>query len=215
MDPREPEVRRVLGRYLTEVIETFNLCPWARAARDKGELEIRVMFGTPTADEVCAVAAEVLAVPTMRVSMIAFPEAPLRSRDLRAFRDEINKRTPAGIADFHPDAGLDLLTPARLVSYLRRSPDPMLQLVPLRVLEAARAAPPPPDRAQQAAMLGGRAAPHKPAIADRIARANHATALAEHAAIAAALDAIALDRRASYAAAGISATTSRSRSSRS
>lgn len=193
----EAEVRRILGRYLTEVIERYNLCPWARSARTSGELEIRVMFGRPTADEVCAVALEILAVPTMRVGMIVFPEAPLRSRDLRAFRDVILKHAPAGIADFHPDASYDALTPARLVSYLRRSPDPMLQLVPLAILDAVRTPTYVADAAAQLAMLDG-THPAVEDIGDRIAATNHATVTAKHAEVVVALDAIHADRARSY-----------------
>jgi hypothetical protein len=57
-------------------------------------------------------------------------------------------------------------------------------------------------------MLGGHAAPPRPAAARRIADANHATARRDHAAITAALDAIAADRRAAYARAGIAKTPS-------
>jgi hypothetical protein len=42
------------------------------------------------------------------------------------------------IADFHPDAPADLGSPARLVPFIRRSPDPTLQLVRHSVLLAAR-----------------------------------------------------------------------------
>jgi hypothetical protein len=103
-----------------------------------------------------------------------------------------------------------------LVPFLRRSPDPMLQLVPLALIDDARAtrAAAPAGRAQQAQMLGGHAAltrePHRE-LADDIAAANHATVAAAHAAIAAALDDIAADRRAAYARVGISSARRSSR----
>lgn len=193
----EAEVRRILGRYLTEVIERFNLCPWARSARTSGELEIRVLFGTPSAEEVVKTALEILAVPTMRVGMIVFPEAPVRGRELRAYRDEILKVAPAGIADFHPDANYDALTPARLVSYLRRSPDPMLQLVPLAILDGVRTPTYVADAAAQLAMLDGTHPPVED-IGDRIAATNHATVTAKRDEVMAALDAIHEDRARSY-----------------
>jgi hypothetical protein len=203
MDARELEVRRVLDRYLVEVIEAYNLCPWARGARQSGELVIAILWGSPTVDEVCAAAAAALATPGMRVAMLSFPEAPLVARDLRAFRDAILARTPAGIADFHPDAELDLLTPARLVSFLRRSPDPMLQLVPLAILDAVRTPAFVPDLAQQTAMLDG-THPSTEDIGDKIAAVNHATVTRDAAAIIARLADIAADRAASYARVGIS-----------
>jgi hypothetical protein len=42
------------------------------------------------------------------------------------------------MADFHPHAALDAETPARLVAFIRRSPDPTIQLVRRTVLNAAR-----------------------------------------------------------------------------
>ena len=203
MDAREVEVRRVLERYLVEVIEAYNLCPWARGSRQNGELVIQILWGTPTPDEVCAAAARALGTPGMRVAMLLFPEAGATGRELRAYRDAILKVTPAGIADFHPDAALDLLTPARLVSFLRRSPDPMLQLVPLAILDSVRTPVFVPDAAQQAAMLDGT---HPPTIdiGDKIAATNHATVSRDAAAIGALLDDIAADRAASYARVGIS-----------
>ena len=111
----------------------------------------------------------------------------------------------AGVAHFHPDAPLDLATAARLVPFLRRSPDPMLQLVPFAVLDAVRPAASIVDRTYQAAMIqGGYVA--KPDLADRIADTNHATVSAQRAAILATLDDITRDRLASYARAGISAS---------
>ena len=36
---RAAEVRRILERYLVEVVERHALCPWARSARERGELD--------------------------------------------------------------------------------------------------------------------------------------------------------------------------------
>lgn len=201
---RNAEVRRVLDRYLVEVVEAYNLCPWARAARTNGELVTHIFWGTPTHAEVCAVAATVMAIPTMRVAMLLFPEMRPSSRELRGFRDEILKQTPAGIADFHPEAELDMLTPSRLVSFLRRSPDPLLQLVPLSILDGVRTPVFVADLAQQQAMLDGT---HPPTldIGDRIADANHATVKGATDAIVAKLADIAADRATSYARVGIAA----------
>jgi len=118
---------------------------------------------------------------------------------LRALRDRVAARLPrAGVAEFHPRAALDLASPARLVPFLRRAPDPLLQLVPLAILDAVRGGAPVAPRAQQAAILGGIAAAPKPDAASRIAAANHATASARAAEIEAILDDIARDRARSY-----------------
>lgn len=201
---RSAEVLRILERYLVEVVERYELCPWARAARLGGEIAMDVVWGAPSEDDWVAAAGALLARPETRVAMVVAPELVIAPAALRAVRDRVAARLPrAGIADFHPDAALDLATPARLVPFLRRAPDPLLQLVPLALLDAVRAAPPLADRAAQARLLGGVGAPPRPGAAERIATANHATVGAHGAAIEAALEDIAADRAVAYARAGI------------
>ena len=203
---KSAEARRILTRYLVEVVERHELCPWARTARERGELAVGIVWGTPSFEAWRGEAARLLAAPATRVAMVVAPELDISRGELAALRDRIAAALPdAGVAEFHPDAALDLTTPARLVPFLRRSPDPLLQLVPLTLIDAVRAAPPIADLARQAAMLSGHAAPSRPALAARIAAANHATVTAVHAELAAVLDAIAADRRASYARLGITA----------
>lgn len=201
---RRAEVMRVLDRYLVEVVERYQLCPWARSAREGGELAADIVWGTPTLDDWLARAQRLLAQPATRVAMVVAPELAITLPALRAVREQVAARIPgAGVAEFHPDARLDLTSPARLVPFTRRSPDPLLQLVPLTLLESVRAAPPVAARSHQAQMLGGHVPPPRADTPDRIAAANHATVAAAHAAITATLDDIALDRARSYARAGI------------
>src|SRR5215510_7766071 len=173
------EVIRILERYLVEVVERHELCPWAHAARERGEIAVGILWGAPPAGAWVSEAARLLALPQARVAMVVAPELAIARAEFGALRDAVAARIPwAGVAEFHPDAALDLATPARLVPFLRRSPDPMLQLVPLALLDAVRAAAPPVPRAQQAAMLGGLAEPPRPELASQIAAANHATVVA-------------------------------------
>ena len=158
MDARTAEVRRLLDRYLVEVVEAYALCPWAKPARLAGEIAVDVVFGAPDAAAFATAATALLARAETRVAMVVAPELAVDPAALRAIRDRVAALIPdAGVADFHPHAGLDLASPARLVPFLRRSPDPMLQLVPLAILENVRAAPPVADRAMQAQILGGAA----------------------------------------------------------
>jgi hypothetical protein len=201
---RSAEVMRVLERYLVEVVERYELCPWARAARERGELAVGVLWGEPAVDAWIAEGTRLLVAPGTRIAMVVAPELAIARDALGAVRDAVAARMPAaGVAEFHPAAELDLATPPRLVPFLRRSPDPMLQLVPLAIIDAVRAGEPMPGLAQQASILGGRAEPPRRDVAVRIAEANHARVTRDRAAIAAALDDIAADRRAAYARAGI------------
>jgi hypothetical protein len=204
---KSTEVLRVLERYLVEVVERHALCPWARSAREGNELVVGIMWGAPSLEHWLAEARRLLAAPNARVAMVIAPELGLSHAAFAQLRDRVAAQVPmAGIAAFHPRAPLDLATPARLVPFLRRSPDPLLQLVPLALLDTVRSAPPVAGLAQQAVMLAGHAASSRPGIAERIAAANHATVLRAHAEIAATLDDIAADRRAAYARVGITAS---------
>jgi hypothetical protein len=198
------EVRRLLDRYLVEIVEAYDLCPWARPARLGGELAVEVLWGAPDDDDFVFHAEQLLMREETRVAMIVAPELLVTPAELHAIRDHVVSRVPsAGVADFHPEAPLDLVSPARLVPFLRRSPDPLLQLVPLELLRAVRASPPVADLATQAAILRGTASPPRADVADAIAATNHTRVLADTDAITATLEAIAADRRTSYARAGI------------
>jgi hypothetical protein len=204
------EVRRLLDRYVVEIVETYELCPWAKPARVGGELAVAVLWGTPGLEAWVDAAEGLLAQPATRVAMVVAPELAASPGELRAIRDRVAARVPtAGVADFHPDAALDLASPPRLVPALRRSPDPLLQLVPLALLDSVRAPPPAVDRSEQAQMLGGRASAPRGDVADRIAVTNHERIARDAAAFTAVLDDIAADRRRSYARVGIAINTSR------
>ncbi|MBA3456266.1 MAG: hypothetical protein H0T42_24410 [Deltaproteobacteria bacterium] len=207
---RRTEVLRILSRYLVEVVEAYDLCPWARRARERGELQIDIVWGTPTIGE-WVTACEALSVHKQApVAMVVAPELVIGAGKLHDLRNDVSNRIQsAGIAEFHPEAPLDLLTPARLVPYLRRSPDPLLQLVPLSLLASVRGDSPTVDRMHQVQALGGVAVPPRRDAGDRIADDNHATVSAAHAAITSTLEDIAEDRRRSYELVGISASRTR------
>lgn len=198
------EVRRILDRYVVEVVERFDLCPWAKSARLGDEVGVEVLWGEPSVDAWVAAGRAALAREGARIAMVVAPESALTVPQLRAVRDQVTTAIPqTGVAHFHPDSPLDLASPARLVPFLRRSPDPLLQLVPLELLESVRTQQVPIDRSLQLQMLGGYSTVPRGDIADRIAEANHARVSAEQADVMSTLAAIIEDRRASYARAEI------------
>jgi hypothetical protein len=209
-DPRLAEVHRLLERYLVEVVEAYELCPWARGARLGGELAVDVLWGAPALPAWIAAAERLLARPATRVAMVVAPELAAAPAELRGLRDAVAAAVPtAGIAEFHPDAALDSQTPARLIPFLRRAPDPLLQLVPLALLDAVRARPPAADLAHQAQILGGHAPLPRGDVADRIAATNHARVTRDAATLSALFDELAADRRRGYAQVGITIGTMR------
>lgn len=213
-DVREREVRRVLDRYLVEVVERWSLCPWAFAARTRGELAVRVGWGPRVAPGLaCELAQLGLATPNAKVVMVVFPELEGGGPAIDALRDEVARRLPeAGVAAFGPHGAVDLSNPAKLVPALRRSPDPMLQLVPFSLLDELRrelAPPPLSEREAQARALAGHAEDPAPSGIDGIAQRNHASIAPDRGeALDRALGRIAADRAVSYRMVGIARAVS-------
>lgn len=215
------EARRVHERYLVEVVEAFGLCPWARDARTKGRVNLHVTFVT-----VCdplLLLAEIDACmrdPATEIGMLICPLLSHTSaktfRHLSAaVRAAEEARRPRGeqqiaIADFHPVAAADLTTPERLVPYLRRSPDPMLQIVRTDVLARVRRSQEPHghgtayvDPAQLAALALDQPTPQTPSLAERVAQSNlRAVQSCGVEELEAVLSDIHADRTRSYAALG-------------
>jgi len=144
-------------RYLRDFVEALRMCPFAKACREAGKLERRVLFpDSASGDEaeghtgraaVQAVLAELQMVPAqVEVALFIFPLAPTGSAEAahafeafgRAVRDELPKPATFYCVPFHPDLPRDLRDAHRAVPFIRRSPDPTLQFVRIETLEAVR-----------------------------------------------------------------------------
>jgi hypothetical protein len=146
----EREVLRVHTRYQVDVVEALNLCPWAQKARCGGRLNLQVSFvEEPEACAVLALLDALLADPHFEIGMLVLPALRLDRLPFAHFLAEVralddSRAMPSdqrfAIADFHPNAETDASTPERLVSLLRRTPDPMLQCVRSSVLARVRQA---------------------------------------------------------------------------
>jgi hypothetical protein len=136
-------------RYIHEFVEALHLCPYAKRCRESGKLHRRVVLRAEDAfDAVRAV--EALPVDSVEVALLIFPNAPASGLEsARAFeefaaglRDRIlgahGGNPPFYCVAFHPDLPRDLLDAHRAVQFIRRSPDPTIQLVRASVLEAVR-----------------------------------------------------------------------------
>src|SRR5882757_9307543 len=91
---KSAEVRRIFERYLVEVVERHDLCPWARGARERGEIGFAVLWGAPDDAAWIAAAEATLAQPATRVAMIVAPELAIARGELRALRDRVAARIP-------------------------------------------------------------------------------------------------------------------------
>ncbi len=192
------ETLRVNARYVEEVVIGWGLCPWAAQAWRDGAVARRVLVApapgqTTEIDGVLAFIDEIAPNPAVSIGLAIFPRATLTEAAWGTFAERIRRAdrarrapdesAPFLLAAFHPGSGESATAAANagaLVSFIRRTPDPMLQLVRASLLD--------------------RPAPAGRDLSGEIARANFA---AVNARTPAALDAligeIRRDRDASYA----------------
>ncbi|MCA9574314.1 MAG: DUF1415 family protein [Polyangiales bacterium] len=139
----EHEAIRLYARYEVEIVEAFTLCPWAERARREGHTRQLVLAGPPEPEAALA-AIDVLAADTaVEVGFLVYPTCTLSrvafERFVSGLRSSDQQRGAAfAAAAFHPDAHADLADPYRLVPFIRRTPDPTVQLIRRSALEAVR-----------------------------------------------------------------------------
>jgi uncharacterized protein len=125
---------RVNTRYVEEVVIGWDLCPWAARAWRQGEVERRViMDAAPQMADVARVAAELVAQPRCAVGLLIFPRVTTTVSAWESFAEQLRRVDAAFlVAAFHPAyraSGTAVANAAQLVSLIRRTPDPTLQLV--------------------------------------------------------------------------------------
>ena len=147
------EALRLHERYEREIVDALALCPWARGARAGGSRRASVLLQTSPdhLDATLASIAELagdsgaevafLMYPRLSINRRAFEEFAARIRTADAARHELGQ-TPFVFAAFHPDAEADMRDPERLIPFLRRTPDPTLQLLRASLLERVRGGAP-------------------------------------------------------------------------
>jgi hypothetical protein len=149
------EAVRLNTRYVNEVVLGWGLCPWAERAFSGGQVRQKALLDeTPDSQAVLSFVDEI-DVAGIAIGLLIFPRATLPAPAFDAFAERVRRadhaRRPGGtneppappflIAAFHPAAGVTqtFSTPPQLVSFLRRTPDPTLQLVRTSVLTRATA----------------------------------------------------------------------------
>ena len=128
-------------RYLREFVEALELCPFARKCRETGRLARRVLRGGRPREATAAAVRELEATgeEEVEVALLLYPEFEGEVGAFEEFRDEVRRglRLFHCVA-FHPALPMDLSDANRAVSFLRRSPDPTLQLVRIATLDRVR-----------------------------------------------------------------------------
>jgi hypothetical protein len=185
-EPDSPEVAAALARndrYLSEFIEALAICPYARTCRETGRLHREVRLD-PTLDPVriAARVRELEALQDVEVALLIFSGAGI-SVEARAFERFITdvrsayekgrnplRDGPLGyfVVAFHPELPMQLTNPDVAVRFMRRSPDPTIQLVrPGAIERVQRASREPEALSRRIAEAGLRAV--QAAGAERIA----------------------------------------------
>jgi hypothetical protein len=211
------EVLRIYERYAEEVVEHFDFCPWAARARRDGAVEARVLLAENHEDfsfslaQIDALAARA----HVSVGLLIYPRFSSGRLDfehfLRRLRQADSERHPPGeipfaMAAFHPHAEPQLDDPERLIPFIRRSPDPTIQLVRQRVLEAVRGEETAGTTVVDLWMMvpGGRTETETLGLRERISIANQRRVRdTGTAAVEAVLNDIAEDRARTYARLGL------------
>jgi hypothetical protein len=148
--PIERETKRLYQRYALELIEAFDLCPYASRARIDERTAERVMTQpNPTDDEVLEWVRALGRDPKVEVAFAIFPCLVIERLALNLWVERLrhtHQAEPGGLImtmeGFHPTAAPDLTTPGRLVPFLRRTPHPTIQLTRLSALERVRRSAP-------------------------------------------------------------------------
>jgi hypothetical protein len=182
------EAARLHRRYLVEIVEELGLCPWARRARLDGRLRQHVSLAreadaalAETTEAVERVAADegidvaFVIFPSLEVSRRAFDDVTARVIEAEAARHPLGA-VPFMIAAFHPDAPPDTKSAERLIPFLRRTPDPCLQLVRARVLDSVRERTPQGTQLVDIRHFDLDSAVEEVPLRERIARQNLDTA---------------------------------------
>ncbi|HVU03373.1 MAG TPA: DUF1415 family protein [Polyangiaceae bacterium] len=142
------EALRVYRRYQREIVEGLNLCPWAAQARRAGNVREVVLLGDSldTAAPLAALS-DLAGDASVEIGLLLFPRvaasAPEFERYVSALSRTDQERRPLGtapfaLAAFHPESPADPSDPERLIPFLRRSPDPTIQVVRLAALDRVR-----------------------------------------------------------------------------
>jgi hypothetical protein len=183
----EVEALRLYRRYQIEIVEALGLCPWAPRARIDGRMRERVLLQTRTTLRPSLEAIDALdADPAVEVAVFLYPRLRLDLHDFRRFAGRVRAAdarrrelgaAPFVIAVFHPDAETDDASAERLVPFLRRTPDPTLQLVRATVLDRVRSGAPQGTQlvVDLDALERGTAPDDELPMHERIARANFET----------------------------------------
>jgi hypothetical protein len=182
------EATRLHDRYVVEIVEQFGLCPWATRARLGGRLRVEVSLQTDDADTGKALdtLSRWATDESMEVGFLLFPRLALARAEFDRFTSKVRSEeatrhelglAPFAMVAFHPAGPPSLEDPERLIPFLRRTPDPCIQVIRIAVLERVRGSVPEGTQFVDVALLDAAVTgPVEVSVRDRVGRANLETA---------------------------------------
>mgnify|MGYP000311003056 CR=1 FL=1 len=146
-EPLKAEALRLYRRYRDEIVLEFGLCPWAERALNLGQVTERVVLGGPETalQSATGLVPELVRSDAIDVALLIFPELELARANFDRFAQQLRNTLEGtdygavfALAAFHPVAEPNRGTSERFIPFLRRTPDPTLQLVRYSVLQRVR-----------------------------------------------------------------------------
>jgi hypothetical protein len=176
------EAVRLYRRYQIEIVERSGLCPWALRARLDGVVREHVLLQQDDASVDAAVTAiaDFAADASVEIALLIFPRVALDRATFERFATRIQNvdaarhalgHIPFVFAAFHPSAEPDLSDPERLVPFLRRTPDPTIQLLRASAVDRVRNGTPQGTQFFDVRSLDPECVSQTP-LRERIAKAN-------------------------------------------
>lgn len=141
------EALRLCDRYVAEVVVGFGLCPWAVPALRAGRVARAVVTEAAPAPEACLPAIDAWeAGGGVSIGLLVLPRFAGKRAAFEAFAERVRRADRArragepafAVAAFHPEAPATFTGPHQMVSWVRRTPDPLLQFVRTDALDAVK-----------------------------------------------------------------------------
>ncbi len=140
------EAIRLYRRYAVEIVEALSFCPYAERARLDGLTHELVMTGRAPSDEAVLERIEgVTDDERVDIGLLILPRVEVDQTEFGHWVEALRKKhrahrgaTLLAIEGFHPIAAADASSAERLTPFVRRTPDPTLQLTRLSTLQEVR-----------------------------------------------------------------------------
>lgn len=141
----EREAGRVNERYLTEFIEAYGFCPYAKKGRQLGQIRRYMHFANQdTVSQLVTLMHAIAADASQVVVQVVLPLVEVEPEDWQRFVGELTEHGNAalarddrmGTAALHPGLNYSDINPFSMLTLFRRAPDPTIQWVRLDAVRA-------------------------------------------------------------------------------